>query len=227
MKKYLIFLLSLLMLCFTACEPGWGEPDNQPEFCPAETTEEIYDEAPAEKPVIYLYPEEETEVTVTLNFAGELTCTYPAYNDGWRVTAAPDGTLTDENGREYGYLFWEGLSDTEYDMTEGFVVAGSDTEAFLEEKLALLGLTEKEAADFITYWLPRMQKNPYNLISFQGSAYTDAAELTITPQPDSLIRVFMVFRALEEPIELPQQTLSSPVRTGFTAVEWGGTEVCK
>ena len=42
---------------------------------------------PAAKPVLYLYPEEETEVTVTLDFDGTLTSTYPDYGDGWTVTA--------------------------------------------------------------------------------------------------------------------------------------------
>ena len=51
------------------------------------------------KPVIYLYPEEETEVAVKLNLDGKLTCTYPAYENGWQVTAAPDGTLTDAKGQ--------------------------------------------------------------------------------------------------------------------------------
>ena len=41
----------------------------------------------AAKPVLYLYPEEEMEVTVTLDFDGTLTSTYPAYGDGWTVTA--------------------------------------------------------------------------------------------------------------------------------------------
>ena len=60
------------------------------------------------KPVIYLYPEQETTVSVSLDYTGTLTATYPAYEDGWRVTAEPDGTLYDENGDEYSYLFWEG-----------------------------------------------------------------------------------------------------------------------
>ena len=52
------------------------------------------------KPVIYLYPEEETNVTVKLDYNGELTCTYPKSDGTWRVTAKPDGTLIDENGQE-------------------------------------------------------------------------------------------------------------------------------
>ncbi|MBR5474290.1 MAG: hypothetical protein IKU83_02650, partial [Lachnospiraceae bacterium] len=34
-----------------------------------------------EKPVIYLYPETEMEVLVKLDYEGELTCTYPLYQD--------------------------------------------------------------------------------------------------------------------------------------------------
>ena len=179
----------------------------------------------ARKPVIYLYPEEEAQVTVNLDFDGKLTSTYPAYGDGWTVTARPDGTLTDENGREYYCLFWEGISPREYDFSSGFCVAGADTAAFLEDALAQLGLTQREANEFIIYWLPRMEGNAYNLISFQGAAYTDGAQLDIDPAPDTLIRVFMAWRRLDQPEQIMPQELKPVERTGFTVVEWGGAEV--
>lgn len=178
------------------------------------------------KPVIYLYPEEETQVSVSLDFDGQLTSTYPAYEDGWTVEASPDGTLTDPaTGRQYYCLFWEGIGPTEYDFSAGFCVAGENTAAFLEDALADLGLTEKEANEFIIYWLPKMEHNPYNLISFQTEAYTDSAALTIDPAPDTLIRVFMAWQGLDQPVEVEPQTLTTPDRTGFTAVEWGGAEM--
>ena len=183
-------------------------------------------ESKSAKPVIYLYPEEETRVSVKLDYDGTLTSTYPAYENGWTVDASPDGTLTDPiTGRQYYCLFWEGVTDRQYDFSQGFCVAREDTAAFLEEALAELGLTEREANEFIIYWLPRLEENPYNLISFQTTAYTDGAELTIDPAPDTLIRVFMAWRGLEEPVEVAPQTLTAPERTGFTAVEWGGAEV--
>lgn len=182
-------------------------------------------EATAAKPVIYLYPEVETDVTVKLNYDGQLTCTYPAYQDGWSVTAAPDGTLTDAQGQTYNYLYWEGKSDTAFDFTEGFCVAGADTAVFLEDALTKLGLSRREANEFIVYWLPLMELSPYNLISFQQEAYTDHAELEISPAPDTLIRVFMAWKPLEEAMEIPGQTLTAPERTGFTAVEWGGSKI--
>ena len=180
------------------------------------------------KPVVYLYPEEETQVTVTLDLDGTLTSTYPDYGDGWTVTAQPDGTLTDpETGRTYYCLFWEGIIDRQFDLSTGFCVAGADTAVFLEDALAQLGLTEREANEFIIYWLPRMEGNPYNLISFQTDAYTESAGLTIDPAPDTLIRVFMAWKGLEGPVEVEPQTLTAPERTGFTAVEWGGAELGK
>ena len=173
------------------------------------------------KPVVYLYPEEEAQVTVQLDYAGELTCTYPAYNDGWTVTASPDGTLT----QTYSYLYWEGKDNVEYDFSQGACVAGEDTAAFLEDALSQLGLTRREANEFIVYWLPQMEENPYNLIAFQSDAYTEAARLAITPTPDTVLRVFMAWKPLEEPVELPPQELAGPERSGFTVVEWGGCQV--
>lgn len=177
------------------------------------------------KPVIYLYPKQETDVSVKLNLDGKLTCTYPAYQDGWNVTAAPDGTLTDDQGQTYNYLYWEGKTNARWDLSTGFCIKGEDTAAFLEEALAKLGLNRKEANEFIVYWLPLMEQNPYNIISFQTDRYTDAAPLEVTPAPVTSIRVFMAWSASDSFVELPEQELISPQRTGFTLVEWGGTQV--
>jgi len=178
------------------------------------------------KPVIYLYPEQEKEISVKLSLDGELTCTYPAYNDGWNVTAKPDGTLINHtDNKEYSYLFWEGKTDKTFDMNKGFVVKGTGTAEFLQEKLSYIGLTPKEYNEFIVYWLPILQENKYNLIAFQGKAYTDTAKLGITPTPDSMLRVFMAYKPLDKRIEIEEQTLQSFERKGFTVVEWGGGQV--
>ena len=210
-KKLIILLIIVILLTFTF--------RNQI----IEMVDKVM--TPAMKPVIYLYPEEVTDVTVKLHYTGELTCTYPAYNDGWRVTAHPDGTLVGANGMEYNYLYWEGSEQDISDMTTGFCVAGRDTAAFLEDALAKLGLNRRESNEFIVYWLPLMEDNPYNLISFQGSTYTDAAKLDISPAPDTVIRVFMAWHPLNAPVEIEPQTLTAPQRTGFTVVEWGGSEI--
>ncbi|MBQ8510453.1 MAG: hypothetical protein IJ493_11165 [Clostridia bacterium] len=179
----------------------------------------------AEKPVIYLYPEVPTDVSVKLNLHGELLCTYPAYDDGWQMRANPDGTLTDAEGNVYSYLFWEGTDGAEYDWSSGWCVAGEDTAEFLRETLDALGLNARESNEFIVYWLPRMQNNAYNLITFQTDAYTDRAVLTIDPAPDSMLRVFMAWKPLTQPTAIEAPEIVPFERVGFTVVEWGGTEV--
>ena len=135
------------------------------------------------------------------------------------------GWDADDAGQTYSYLYWEGTDTIAYDFSQGFCVAGTDTAAFLEDALAQLGLTRREANEFIVYWLPQMQENPYNLIAFQSDRYTQAAKLTIDPPPDTLLRVFMAWKPLEKAVEIPAQDLTAPERTGFTAVEWGGCRV--
>lgn len=177
------------------------------------------------KPVIYLYPTKKTNVFVNLNFDGTFTYTYPKINDGWKVSAEPDGTLTDKSGRTYGYLFWEGDTKVPMEFNEGFCVAGKDTEAFLLDKLAHLGLNDKEINDFMVFWLPRMQDNPYNVISFQTDNYLKAAQLKVSPQPDTMIRVFMAWKKADKFVHIKEQKLAKIQRKGFALVEWGGTEV--
>ena len=177
------------------------------------------------KPVIYLYPEEATDVSVNLEVNGGLTCTYPTYNNGWSVKAYPDGTLVDESGKEYNYLYWEGETYINYDFANGFCVKGEDTAEFLEEALEKLGLNRRDANEFIVYWLPLMQENEYNIISFQTKAYTDAARLCVVPEPDTTMRVFMAYKASDEYVEIESQELTAPKREGFTVIEWGGTQV--
>ena len=213
MKKLLkitAFLICVMLLLSACGKKNILPPEDEP-----------YDA----KPVIYLYPEAETEVSVKLDYSGKFTSTYPEYNGGWKVTAMPDGTLFDENGREYYCLFWEGVSKAEYDFSKGFCVPGDETMEFLEEALQKLGLSPKEANEFIIYWLSRMQGNEYNLISFQTDAYTDSAKLSIEPEQDTLIRVFMAWKPLDEFVEIEPQELSAPERKGFAAVEWGGAEL--
>ncbi len=184
-----------------------------------------FGEVNAFKPVIYLYPTETADISVRLRLDGALTCSYPDYGTGWQVTARPDGTLYDKrDGNEYSYLYWEGALGAEWDMTKGFVVKGSDTAEFLREKLSYMGLTPREYNEFIVYWLPLMQNNKYNFITFQTEAYTSAAQLEVFPAPDSMLRVFMVYRPLDEPVETEEQELPTFERKGFAVVEWGGAE---
>jgi hypothetical protein len=185
----------------------------------------IYIPPVLDKPVIYLYPEEETTVSVKVNIDGELTSTYPKHGkDGWQnFTAKPDGTLVSPEGNEYYCLYWEGIGNMTPDFSRGFCVKGEDTADFLADILPKIGLTAREANEFIIYWLPILEKNEYNLISFQDEAYTNVAALEVTPASDSILRVFMASKPLDAPVEIEPQEFEVFERSGFTVVEWGGS----
>ena len=180
------------------------------------------------KPIIYLYPTEDTEVSVKLLKDKNLTCSYPKYKNEWKVLAQYNGNLKDlSTNRQLYSLYYESKSDIEFKVEkEGFMVRGGDTITFLEEKLAILGLTEKEAEEFIVYWLPKLEANKYNYIRFATiEEINENMPLKIDPDPDTIIRVLMTFKGLDNPIEVQEQQLTSPERNGFVAIEWGGTEI--
>ena len=180
------------------------------------------------KPIIYLYPPSTTEVSVTLGNPQNLTHTYPQYNAGWTITAEPNGNLFDKTtNRSYYALYWEGLNTVKQNFNEGFVIEGKNTIPFLQEKLKQLGLNERESNEFIIYWLPKLESSPYNVIRFQTMEEQNKnMPLIITPKPDTMIRVMMEFKNLDTPINIKEQILpTTPNRTGFVSVEWGGTDL--
>ena len=177
-----------------------------------------------DKPIIYLYPTTETEVNVKLWTPENLSHTYPKYNTEkwWNVIAQPNGDLEDtDTWRKLYALYWEWKSDIETNFDEWFVVEWKDIIPFLEEKLAILWLNEREAEEFIVYWLPQMENNKYNVIRFETiEEQNKNMSLDITPAPDTVIRVMMDWKAIDKLIEVPEQELTTPERKGFTVVEW-------
>lgn len=173
------------------------------------------------KPVIYLYPEKKTDVSVKVG--ADITVSEPEYSDGWLATADPSGQLI-VDGQTYDSLFWEGQGKGEYPIINaGFVVETKNIEATLKNHLTQLGLNSKESADFMAFWLPKMPKIKYTRLTWFGTHQMDKlAPLTVSPKPDTSIRIFLDYQGLDSPIDLPAQKLSAPTRQGFTLVEWGG-----
>jgi len=175
------------------------------------------------KPVIYFYPEKEQKINVQLQTSRKLFVSYPEYKDGWNVLADTESNLFDLHSKEsVPYLFWEDLL-TYSVPSQGFIVKKENIAGFLEEKLAFIGLNQKEINDFKEFWIPKMQGNPFYFITFlQTEEMNKIAPLQIDPKPDNLIRVFMHFEGLQETKKIEELLLLSNTRDGFTAVEWGG-----
>jgi len=179
------------------------------------------------KPAIYFYPEKDTVLSVKLNPAGQLTISDPLYDEkeGWKdFIAHPDGTLT-YRGQTYPYLYYEANLEKVYVAPQGFIVEGKTLVSFFQEVLPKLGLNGKETADFIDYWMGRLnQSQPYYFINFLDNNQIEVLEpLAISQRPTTIIRLRAYFKPLEESIDVAPQILPvPPKRKGFTLVEWGG-----
>ena len=143
------------------------------------------------------------------------------------MLAKPSGDLVElETRKELYSLYWEGKNDVKHDLTEGFIVEGKNAASFLEEKLEILGLNPREKQEFIIYWLPELEANGLNYIRFETKEQIDEdMPLIVEPKPDIVIRIMMVIKKINKPIEVKQQELTKVERKGFTVVEWGGTRI--
>jgi hypothetical protein len=204
------------------------------------------------KPVIYLYPEKTTDVSIKFTNAMVFSVDIPKYDGGWKVSANPDGTLIDlqpektnceelntklpgsEYAKEacikntYPYIYWAGYTTNLYPHTdEGWIVKKDEVESFLSKTLSEMGLNDREKNDFLEYWIPKLKakNSPYFKISFfQTKDMEKFVPMEVNPKPDTVFRVFLDW----EPIDQIPQVAPSPQlleklnRKGFTLVEWGG-----
>lgn len=175
------------------------------------------------KPVLYLYPEKETKVTITFAHPENLTTTYPKYTNNWTVYANKNGDLRDLNNNYYYALYWEENLNHRVSFNEGFYVTKNNAINFLEEKLSILGFNDKERNEFIMYWLPILEKNEKSLVYFELTNERDSySKLNITPKPDSMLRVAIHVKKVNNYVNIKEQTLKTFDRNGFSVVEWGG-----
>lgn len=183
-----------------------------------------------EKPVIYLYPESRTEVELDVKPKGQLFFTYPLKpENGWSFLAEPDGTLYFGQA-PFRYLFWESTQRIpENQITYSALVEKKDVLDYLETNLSAFGLTSQEKADMITYWAPRMMQHDLCAVKFLINSECDRfAELEITPKPDNVNRLYLVFKrayGTEEDIIYKDKMPHVFDRNGFDVFEWGGIEM--
>lgn len=182
--------------------------------------------SPLCKPAIYLYPEKQTQISVKIAPKGKVTLTIPQYpQNGWNVTALPDGKIMDQN-TVYPYLYYEAqIPDELVDAKtqRGYVTNYEDLTLRLNTLLPRLGLNDAERKDFVVYWTRALPKSPYYFIGVVPiSVLDDIAPLSFNPQPQTTIRVALYFKALDLPLSVLPPTLTKISREGFTVVEWGG-----
>ena len=176
------------------------------------------------KPVIYLYPVEQERVSVEVG--ANVRVSDPEYPvGGWKsVMAEPDGKLTYQ-GETYRYLFWDGLGRGLYPDVEeiGTLSRQENLVRLIQVQLYEQGLNRDEIIDFVEFWHDKMPQGDVVRLSWLSIDQLDElAPMTITPNPDTVIRVFLDAESIDVPRNLARQSFSRPIRNGFTVVEWGG-----
>ncbi|KAG2104640.1 uncharacterized protein F5147DRAFT_638220 [Suillus discolor] len=187
----------------------------------------------------------------------------------WNVRTHQDGSLTERNsGLDVSYLFWEAktnsdafphspaselqsvdvfspTSSTLGDM-DSIIISVDKVTVYLDKSLKALGLHTEARTSFITYWLPSILKHEYIALRFVPQpAYERAAPLSLSPQPDIVTRVFMLFRGIrkEHLADWPNARMQAEKDVAwwadvvgvdlarasdtalFRVLEWGGMEV--
>lgn len=180
-----------------------------------------------DKPILYLYPIEDTAITVKLEKDNLIKTSYPKYNNGWTVYAESNGNLQIDN-KNYYALYWDEKTTNIQDFKAGFYVEKENAIEFLEEKLSIIGLNERESNEFIMYWLPILERNEKSLVYFELTEERETNnKLIIEPKPDSLLRLAIHIKKVNKKTEIKEQQLTHFERRGFTAVEWGGVDYSK
>jgi hypothetical protein len=196
-------------------EPMTGSALGYPDWCDA-------------KPVIYLYPKQQTTVSVKLTVPGSIVASDPHYPEiGWQhIEAYPSG-LFEYQGKHYHELFYEASVTPIDPPTNGIIVPTANLEIELANLTRQLGLLPSEQQEFLHYWLPRLTQlhAPYILVSLFSPEQKDRIDhVDIVPKPDTFLQFILYYKPLSKPLTVHPLLLPTrlPQRQGFTAVEWGG-----
>ncbi|CUA71001.1 hypothetical protein RSOLAG22IIIB_09288 [Rhizoctonia solani] len=126
------------------------------------------------------------------------------------------------------------------------VLSFNKVTGYIDDVLLALGLHAEARTSFITYWLPDLSKHAFIALRFLPQhEYEKAAPLNISPAPQVVSRVFMLFRGVEESriglwndaVDMAQKDVSMwrdivgvdvdrvHDKSLFRVLEWGGMEV--
>jgi hypothetical protein len=209
----LVILSGFLLSIDTGCHSNSSNP-----VTPPDTTGGFV----VRKPNIYIYPQTNQRVDVTLSFplGGHLLNAIPDYANGWQVTIDPDGTI---DGK-YRFLFYEAQTPDGYQYSSGWIVSRDSLVPFFTRTLNSAGFSALETVDFLEYWIPLLMTYEYYQVFPQQNAQIDKLiGMNISPRPDAVLRLFFVFQGTtDSTCRFLQPQLSSINRVGYFAVEWGG-----
>lgn len=217
MKAIKLFGFPLLIVAiltsltpFQSCDPD--DDDNECDTCYT-----------VKKPNIYIYPTENIQLTVKLDFptGGKIVTSIPEYGTGWNVSVDTNGLIDNY----YTFLFYESKVPNIWQNSSGWIIKRVDLELFFKENMTIYGFYGNEIQDFIEYWIPKFNDFEYYYIYPQTlELIEDVIKLNFSKEPDNILRLFYVVKGFNEQ---PNYQLIEPKietrfeRNGFFITEWG------
>ena len=178
-----------------------------------------------------------TEVKVQVyDFAGEYEVIYPQTkiiqgNNSlvWTVKTLENNLIEYEN-KKYPYLFWDGKLKHKFDMTKAHCISRDEVIDYLEKECEKFGFDETLRTDFVTFWAPYLMRSEFVSVRFLSAEECDqVAKVNInSTETIQLIRAYLVYKPLEEQINVSEPELEYPVfdNSQPTIFDWGGFEHC-
>uniref|UniRef100_UPI00321779CC hypothetical protein n=1 Tax=uncultured Draconibacterium sp. TaxID=1573823 RepID=UPI00321779CC len=206
----LFLILSLPAMIFQSCEPD--DCDDENNFC--DTCIKVL------KPNIYIYPERELQLDVSINFprGGAVTLSIPEYGNGWSISVDTFGKIDDK----YDYLFYESEQPDVCQMNKGWSIKQDSLTMFFTQNLKEYGFKGREIDDFIEFWIPRLKDSEYYQVYPQTNTIIDSViELTFSEMPDNILRLFYLIEESNANTSLQVPQINAFKREGFFVTEWG------
>ncbi|SHF75377.1 hypothetical protein SAMN05444274_108123 [Mariniphaga anaerophila] len=204
----LIFVYLVVSVPFQSCEP-----DDEINEC--DTCSMVY------KPNIYIYPEEQMELSVRLKFplGGKIVTSIPEYGNGWNINVDTSGVIDNA----YSFLFYESKQPDVWQRNYGWEVEADQLDAFFRHNMKDYGFNSAEIQDFIDYWIPRLNSyQVYSICPQTKDIIKRVIQIEFSKQPENVLRLFYVIKGSNQ----FQDNLTEPAidefrRDGYFVTEWG------
>jgi len=179
----------------------------------------------ADKPNLYLYPAQDTPMSVRLHHTDRqrIVASDPPYEDGWRGVAHPDGTFT-VDGRRAPFLFYEvslqPWQSQRFQKSAGWCLPEADAHEAMAELIGRYGFNARERDDFVDGWVHDLPPSPGGYAVYPQLAVEHAAVIELS-HPLPIDRLWLYVEdgtgcsITQEPHVVPFD------RSGAHGVEWG------
>lgn len=217
--KKVVLLIPILVLPFFLLE--FSSCTNSTEPCESDTTSNDNGGPIYRKSNIYIYPQEEIELNVSLTFpnGGSVISSIPKYDNVWNIKVDSNGVINNI----YKYLYYECTAPDLCQYEEGWSMHKDSLTMFFLKNLSQTGFSQREIEDFIDYWIPLLNSSEYYAIYPQYKVeLSSIVEIVFSSQPDNLLRLFYTIKECAKDFRAPNLPIIPKFnRNGFYVVEWG------